>query len=365
MTISGNTPVRTPVRRKQAERYILLMLLSFAGSISLTRLFLKISGYPQIGNGELHIAHVLWGGLLLFIGTLLPLLFVNRWAYTITAILSGVGIGLFIDEVGKFITQNNDYFYPAAAPIIYAFFLISVLLYTQVRRRRYRDARTELYHITADLEEVLDHDLSEIERKSMLDRLEKLLKETEDPNLTLLISNLLDFVKGEKVITREHQLNLYEKMQLRLQTIEKRFFSRLKMRIFILCGLFFVGIWALFFPFTIITHTGVSTEIQDIFTSMITRGTIRNMTSLGWLEIRMALEISGGLLLFVAVAMILLRKEKRGMDLAYLCLIFLLTVVNLFVFYFDQFATVVNALAQLIVLLAVIFYRKRFFEPRS
>jgi hypothetical protein len=25
-----------------------------------------VTGYPQIGNSTLHIAHVLWGGLLLF-----------------------------------------------------------------------------------------------------------------------------------------------------------------------------------------------------------------------------------------------------------------------------------------------------------
>jgi hypothetical protein len=68
----------------------------------------------------------------------------DRWAYTAGALSAGVG--LFIDEVGKFITQTNDYFFPAVAPIIYAFFLLTVMLYLQVRRPRPRDARAELYY---------------------------------------------------------------------------------------------------------------------------------------------------------------------------------------------------------------------------
>ncbi|HEY5903448.1 MAG TPA: hypothetical protein VIU39_12900, partial [Anaerolineales bacterium] len=54
------------MRREAAERYMFITLLSFSVSVSVTRLFLSLSGYPQIGGGELHIAHVLWGGLLLF-----------------------------------------------------------------------------------------------------------------------------------------------------------------------------------------------------------------------------------------------------------------------------------------------------------
>jgi len=75
---------------------------------------------------------VLWGGLILFIAALLPLLFTNQWIYTTSAVLSGLGVGLFMDEVGKFITQTNDYFYPPAAPIIYAFFLLVVLIYVDI-----------------------------------------------------------------------------------------------------------------------------------------------------------------------------------------------------------------------------------------
>src|SRR5512143_1373219 len=145
-TILGSG-VRRGVKRVDAERYLLWMLLSFAGSVVLTRVYLQLTGFPQVGGGDLHIAHLLWGGLLLFISTLLPLTLANRWALRLSAILSGVGVGLFIDEVGKFITKTNDYFYPAAAPIIYSFFLLTVLYYFQVRRHTARDARSELYQV--------------------------------------------------------------------------------------------------------------------------------------------------------------------------------------------------------------------------
>ena len=112
---------RTPVKREKAERYMLLSVVSFAATVVVVRLFLQLTGYPQVGSSELHLAHLLWGGLALFIAALLPLILANRWAYTAGALLSGIGVGLFIDEVGKFITQNNDYFYPPAAPIIYGF----------------------------------------------------------------------------------------------------------------------------------------------------------------------------------------------------------------------------------------------------
>jgi len=163
---------RSPIQNSRASRYMLLMLLSFALSVSVTRLFLYLTGYPKLGSGSLHIAHVLWGGLLLFIACILPMVLVNNWAHTWSALLCGVGIGLFIDEVGKFITANNDYFFPSAAPIIYAFFLLSVLLFIQLKSWRKSSPRAEMYTVLNDLNEVLDQDLSQNERDSLLKRLQ-------------------------------------------------------------------------------------------------------------------------------------------------------------------------------------------------
>ena len=139
--------IRSPrfVRRFMAEHYLLLSVVVFAATVILTRLFLEMTGYPQMGNQTFHIAHVLWGGLILFVATLIALTFADRDVYQVVAILSGIGMGLFIDEVGKFITRSNDYFYPLAAPIIYGVFLISVFVYLEIRSFRPVSYRQSLY----------------------------------------------------------------------------------------------------------------------------------------------------------------------------------------------------------------------------
>jgi hypothetical protein len=38
-------------------------LVSAIAAIVIIRIFLEATGYPQLGGGGLHIAHVLWGGL--------------------------------------------------------------------------------------------------------------------------------------------------------------------------------------------------------------------------------------------------------------------------------------------------------------
>src|SRR3954465_12518755 len=152
---------RSPVKRTGAERYQLITLISFAASVVLTRIYLELTGFPQIGNGVLHIAHVLWGGLLLFVAALLPILIANRWVYKLSALLSGIGVGLFIDEVGKFITRTNDYFFPFAAPIIYAVFMRTLTIYIQVRRPSKHDSRAELYHALDEIMELIENDLDE------------------------------------------------------------------------------------------------------------------------------------------------------------------------------------------------------------
>src|SRR5690349_6702655 len=105
------------VERAGAPGYLMLLAVSFGVTVIVTRVFLALTGYPQIGNDTLHIAHALWGGLLLAVAVGLLLTYANTRLLPVGALLGGVGTGLFIDEIGKFITQRNDYFFPLAAPL--------------------------------------------------------------------------------------------------------------------------------------------------------------------------------------------------------------------------------------------------------
>ena len=58
---------------------------------------------------------------------------------------------MFIDEVGKFITATNDYFYPAAAPLIYGVFLLTILLYFELGRHADNSPRIRSYAVLDQL----------------------------------------------------------------------------------------------------------------------------------------------------------------------------------------------------------------------
>ncbi len=237
--------IRKPVQREGAEQYLLITLLSFATSVTLTRLFLEITGYPKLGNGEIHIAHVLWGGLLLFIAALLQLLIANRWAYTSSAVLAGAGVGLFIDEVGKFITQSNNYFYPLAAPIIYAFFLLTVLLYLRVRRPRARDPRSELFRALDSFEEVLEHDLDRVERGQLEERLQYVAEQDEDPDLKRLADHLLEYLDSDTLSLVPQPNRPWDRYRMLVQEFIDRRVSKRRLQAVLAGGLFALGLVAM------------------------------------------------------------------------------------------------------------------------
>jgi len=351
------------VKREDAEHYLILTLLSFALSVTLTRLFLTLSGYPQIGGGELHIAHMLWGGLLLFGAALLPLVWANRWVYTAGALLAGAGVGLFIDEVGKFITKSNDYFYPAAAPIIYAFFLLTVLLYLRIRRPPTRDARTQLYRVFDGLQEVLDRDLDPQERADLEAQLHFIAEQKDRPDLSRLAEDLGKFLKADSLYLVSRTPSLWERWVAWLESFQSRWLTRRRLKAILVVGLAALSAQALFDPVVVAVTFLLPTDRSRALSGLVELGRVRSATSLMGFRIQLGLEGAIGILLLVACILLLMGRERRAMMFSYFALLMSLTTVNLLVFFYEQFSTIALALLQLGLLMGVIQYRRRHLAP--
>jgi hypothetical protein len=357
--------IRRAVRRPGAETYLLITLLSFAASVSGTRFFLEITGYPQLGGKDLHIAHVLWGGLLLFIGSILPLLLANRWVYPLTALLSGIGVGLFIDEVGKFITQNNDYFYPPAAPIIYAFFMLTVLLYTRIRRQPAQDARHELYEVLEGLEEILDNDLDAQEKEDLIKKLQQIDQRYDDQDLKKFTLAILRYLQDGQIQLIPKNATHFDKINQALRAFEDRYLRRGTLRAALAGGLFALGIYSLLQLIPLLAIGVTTNPIQNKILKFVQTGVLTGPGLLDWFSTWLVLDGLCGILLIISAAFLAVGQEQRGINLGYLSLLLSLIVVNLFYFYFDQFSSIVNASIQLVLLWGIMVFRKKFLRSTS
>jgi hypothetical protein len=129
--------LRRPARSFDLHQQLTTLFVCAIATVVFTRAFLAATGYPQVGGGSLHIAHVLYGGLLLTAGLITTLAFLSPAAKPAAAVAGGIGFGLFIDEVGKFVTKNVDYFYRPAIAIIYICFVVLFGVIRWLARRRF------------------------------------------------------------------------------------------------------------------------------------------------------------------------------------------------------------------------------------
>ena len=355
----AHSNTRATVLRASAQNLLLISLVSFAGSVILTRLFLSLTGYPKIGSGELHIAHVLWGGLILFIAALLPLIFANQWILTLGALLSGIGVGLFIDEVGKFITLSNDYFYPPAAPIIYAVFLLTALVYLRVRRPPAWNARSEFYRVLEGFTEVLDGDLEPSEKAKLLQRLKPILEKTTEEDLRRMAQALVDVLEHDQLRVVPDRQSTLEKTRTAAQKFERRYFNRGRLRLTLILAMAVVGFLALFEALSGL-FSGGSLNLTAILSANIRLGEVRSQTGALWFFVHLALQSIVGVLALLSSSLILIRAEKRGIEIGTACLVLSLTLVNLLAFFVDQFSAASTALVQLVVLLGFLYYQRRY-----
>lgn len=185
---------RVFLRNVRARDQLELFLVSSVTSLLLVRFYLHLAGYPQLGGGDFHVAHMLYGGFLMLFGITIVLAFIGARAQKVAALLGGIGFGMFIDELGKFITRDNDYFYHPTVGLIYAVFIIMYLGFNFLSRPTTKLTSRE-YQLNAlsQLEEAIIHDMDPYEKKRVANLL---ARADQHSDFTRILREMLDKVEA-------------------------------------------------------------------------------------------------------------------------------------------------------------------------
>ncbi len=161
------------VRSLEGRNLLEIFFVTAVASVLAIRFFLALTGYPRLSPGSLHIAHVLLGGLFMTLALFISLGYVNKSAYYAAAVMGGFGFGAFIDELGKFITMDNNYFYRPTVSLIYITFILLYLGIKEIIQRPLSSTQEKLINALELAKEVILEDLDHRERRRALDLLKE------------------------------------------------------------------------------------------------------------------------------------------------------------------------------------------------
>jgi len=330
---------RLAVRRDYAEDYILTSLVAFGVTVVCVRVFLQLTGYPQLGNSVLHISHALWGALVLFIAALLPLALANRWAVEASALLSGIGFGLFIDEVGKFITRSYDYFFPPALLLIYGFALLNVLLYLYFRRERPEDPRQAMYHAFEGLLDAIDGDL-DAEEAARIEGQLAIAVQSDRQEIASLAEAIRDYLKKNKKHLAAASPGFWKRRARRLEALGRRVGRRWH-RAVIAAGLF---LWVILVTASVAALLLGRSDLSGQATPWRIALIVIQAVIGGWMSIALVAWMAG--------------KDERGVRNGVTGLVVSLVALQSLHFYLSQFSAIIGTVAQLAFLQILLAYRR-------
>ena len=323
------------MRNQEASTLLELFLVTAVFSVLAIRFFLALTGYPSLSPGDLHIAHVLLGGVLMMVALVISLAFINKSAYYIVAVLGGFGFGAFIDELGKFITGDNDYFFRPTVALIYVVFVLLYLLVEIVVNRPHLSDQEKLINVLELAKEVVLEDLDHRERKRALQLLKSL--NPSDPVVRAL-RELLYSTESVHI----PRPNIYTKVKYRarriyLKLVKKPWFVQAIIGFFVLQSLFAI---ALDF-FLLYIKLGWHEDLHTVF------------PSLNFFDLVGLFSASLAAALVAAAALKMAQARLRSYELFKMAVLVQIFLVQVFLFYRVQFLALLGLAGNILVLLVL------------
>jgi len=340
---------RKLIRDFLADEYLDLFLVTAVATVLLIRLFLQLTGFPQLGNDSLHIAHMLWGGLLMLISMIVMLSFVGRSGHKAAAVIGGAGFGAFIDEVGKFVTQDNDYFFQPAVSIIYIVFVLIYLLIRWIHTGRPRSRIEYLVNALQDIQQIAVDDLDRDERERALAYLQKSDQSVPLVDAVRTVLNdstvVAPSAPGWFMRAKKAALSFYHNLA------SKRWFARF-------VALFFVG------QLTVqIVHVFVVLMFHKSWLEVLSRRSLESLgnegTQITAFEVS-AIGFSVLATVFVAIGTLQIKRSKlKAYRNFQRSILITLLLIQPLMFYRDQWSALIGLAFDIVVILALRFMIER------
>lgn len=226
-------------RNLEANDYIENFFISAVFSIVFIRVVLKATSYPQLGSEGIQIAHMLWGGLLMLVSIIILLSYLSKNSRNLAATLGGLGFGAFIDELGKFVTRDNDYFFEPTFAYIYIIFVMLFFITRYLQKSISPTDKDYAVNAVELMKEVVIYDLDESEKTRALNYLQKSDQKNE------LVKYLSELLKKSETTDAEGVFFLTGIKrwftQVYLKIIRRRRFAQFLANLFVVMTLFSIG----------------------------------------------------------------------------------------------------------------------------
>jgi len=338
------------IRNFDAEKYIETFMVSAVAAILVIRTFLVLTGFPQIGNSNLHIAHLLWGGFLMLISIIILLFFLTKGAEKFAALLGGIGFGTFLDEIGKFVTQDNDYFFEPSVSLMYITFLLILFAVHYIKTGWGITEQEYLINAINELRSLSGGELSKDDKSRALNY----LSHTDDTDP--LVNSVRDIISKIKT-TPPSQPGSYDRLK---SFLNNKYDMLTQLRSFNLAiMLFFISkfVITIGYIFVLIFIIGVGWE--NILSTELVEHLYQRGINLSFVDIA---EFFSSLLsgVFACIGIYYLRKSRlKAYEMFKWSILISIFLTQIFIFYNEQFSALIGLTINILILIAIRFMIER------
>jgi len=321
--------------------FLIWALLSLFG----TRLFLELANFPTLGRGNWHIAHVLWGGLFMLIGIIIFLVFYGENSIKYASIFAGIGWGLFIDEIGKYITSDNNYWFRPAIIFIYISFVLLFFLY-RILEKKSLPSRSSLWHeLFENYQELIDSDLEITEKKELLLKIRKLENLSPSSAERKILLDLKILVKSTIAKKDKRQFDPAKIIASSLQLTYNRFFKKK----LVFYGLFIYSLWYIFDKVVDMVKLIFNSNKIILLQNYYRHYDFFSRADVYMITLKFIIEVIVALLFVVGLIFWLKKKTIKGIKFYQWGLLINIFIGSLFKFYFEQFSGIFSLILTLVV----------------